>query len=66
MLALLLEERTILRTLLPQESEVQNEKNISHDGASCKQPAIQEGVESNDVERNRQEQERCKSRTLRP
>lgn len=63
---MLLEERAILRALLPQKGEVQNEKNISHNSAGRKQSVIQEGVEANNVEGDREKQEGSESCTLRP
>ncbi len=47
----------VVRALLPEEGEVEEKEDVSHDGTAGKEAAIEEGMEADDVDRDREEQE---------
>lgn len=54
------------RALLPEEGEVKDEENIAHNCTTGKETTVKEGMEADDVKRNRKDKESGESRALGP
>lgn len=63
---MLLEQCSVLSTLLPEEGQVQQEENVAHDGSSREWSAVEESVEADNVDGEWQEQKSCQGCTLCP